>query len=71
MQSQKWEYCTVEWVWNQESIRCNFSGGDELTQSGSYGELVDFLTSLGNESLEVATCAAGGNWLFWTLKRPV
>ena len=43
MQSQKWEYCTVEWVWNQESIRCNFPDGDELTQSGSYGEVVDFL----------------------------
>ena len=70
MLSQKWEYCTVEWIWNQKSVRCNFPDGDELTQSGSYGEVVDFLTSLGGEGWEVATCAAGGNWLFWTLKRP-
>ena len=70
MLAQKWEYCTVEWLWNQQSIRCNLPGGDELTQGGSYNEVVEFLTSLGSEGWEVASCTAGGNWLFWTLKRP-
>ena len=49
MSAQKWEYCTVEWIWNQQSIRCNLPSGDELMQSGSYNKVVEFLTSLGSE----------------------
>jgi len=68
---QQWEYATVEWIWNQNDIRCTLPGKDGFTRQGSYAEVVDVLTQLGGEGWEVAACAAAGNWLFWTLKRAV
>lgn len=68
---QTYQYATLEWVWNQESIRINLPDGEESRREGSYNEVVLFLNEMGQDGWEVATCAAGGNWLFWTLKRPV
>ena len=52
MQDLKWEYCTVEWLWDVESIRCILPDGDSFQQRGSYSEVVDVLTRLGHEGWE-------------------
>jgi hypothetical protein len=67
---QTYQYATIEWVWNQESFRINMPDGEEVKQYGTYNELVDLLNQMGQQGWEVATCAAAGNWLFWTLKKP-
>jgi hypothetical protein len=36
---------------------------------GSYAQVVELLTSLGQQGWEVATCGGAANWLLWTLKR--
>lgn len=64
------EYATLEWLWDVGFLRCNLPDGREVRESGSYAEVVDMLNRLGDEGWEVTTCAAGGNWLFWTLRRP-
>ena len=66
---QKWECCFVEWIWDQEGIRCTMPGNQETVARGSYAQVVDLLTSLGRQGWEVATCAGAQNWLLWTLKR--
>lgn len=68
---QSYEYATIEWVWNQETFRINMPDADEIHQYGSYKELVDLLNQMGQKGWEVVTCAGAGNWLFWTLKRPL
>ncbi|ACZ91613.1 hypothetical protein [Streptosporangium roseum] len=65
----KYEFATVEWLWDQETIRVNMVGGNERRFSGSYDRLVAVLSELGDQGWDVATCAATGNWLFWTLRR--
>jgi hypothetical protein len=67
----RWEACVVEWLWNQDSIRINMPDGTESTSAGSYAEIAKTLSQLGGEGWEVSTCAANGNWLFWTLKRQI
>ena len=64
-----WEYATVEWLWDSGNFRANLPGNQEKKSSGSYNELVMLLNDLGKDGWEVASCASGGNWLFWTLKR--
>ncbi|WP_026998602.1 hypothetical protein [Eisenibacter elegans] len=66
---QQWEYASLEWLWEANSIRCNLPDGREEILSGSYTELVAILNDLGKNRWEVATCVAGANWIFWTLKR--
>lgn len=70
MSTTQYQYATLEWVWNQETIRINLPDGEESLRQGSYSELVAFLNQMGQEGWEVVTCAGVGNWLFWTLKRP-
>jgi diadenosine tetraphosphate (Ap4A) HIT family hydrolase len=67
---QQWQYCTVEWLWDEKSIRVNMPDGIENHHSGTYAEVVATLTRLGSTGWEVSSCVAAGNWLFWTLKRP-
>jgi hypothetical protein len=67
--AQRWECCTVEWLWDQNAIQCHQPGGREGHWQGSYAQVVDLLTQLGQDGWEVAACAANANWLFWTLKR--
>lgn len=68
--SSRWEYATLEWIWDQGFMRYNLPDGQEWTERGSYAEVVAILNRLGDDGWEVATCAASGNWLFWTLRRP-
>ncbi len=68
--SSRWEYATLEWIWDHDSLRCTLPDGQEWRERGSYAEVVAMLNRLGDEGWEVSTCAASGNWLFWTLRRP-
>lgn len=70
MEQKRWEYATVEWIWDQGSLRLNLPDGNEIKQMGSYPEVVTFLSDMGRDGWEVATCVAVNNWLYWTLKRP-
>jgi hypothetical protein len=65
----KWEYCTLEWLWNSSQIKINFPSGREKLSQGSYHEIVNTLNELGAEGWEAVNCVSGGNWLYWTLKR--
>ncbi|GAA2719436.1 hypothetical protein [Actinocorallia aurantiaca] len=64
-----YEFATLEWLWDGGSIRVNLPGDQERMFSGGYNEVVSILSDLGGQGWDVATCAAGGNWLFWTLRR--
>ncbi|WP_336211760.1 hypothetical protein [Nonomuraea sp. LPB2021202275-12-8] len=64
-----YEFATVEWLWNEQTIRVNTPGGNERMFTGSYDQLVAVLSELGGQGWDVATCAASGTWLFWTLRR--
>lgn len=66
----KWTYCAVEWIWNENHIRVTMPSGQETAYQGSYVQVVQILATLGGDGWEVVSCAAAGNWLFWTLKRP-
>ncbi|MEU6741436.1 hypothetical protein [Streptosporangium sandarakinum] len=65
----RYEFGVVEWLWDLEAIRVNMPGSDERKFSGGYDEVVAVLSELGGQGWDVATCAANGNWLFWTLRR--
>jgi hypothetical protein len=65
------EYAILEWLWTSNSLRVNTPDGEEKRSTGSYAEVVSTLTELGKEGWEVAGCVAGGDWLFWTLKRNI
>ena len=67
----EFEYATLEWLWDGNSIRINTPGGKETSAEGSYAEVVSSLSALGKKGWEVVTCTSGGNWLFWTLKRDI
>lgn len=45
--------------------------GGETRASGDDAGVVDTLANLGHVGREVVGCIAGGNWLFWTLKRQI
>jgi hypothetical protein len=65
-----WEYASVEWVWSDGALRCNFPGVGETHRAGSYQEVVEVLTQFGAQGWEVVSCVGVANWLYWTLKRP-
>lgn len=65
----KWEYCTLEWLWDLSSIRLNDVDGRQSQHSGGYAEIVRTLNTLGANGWEVASCVATANWMYWTLKR--
>ncbi len=69
--NKKWEYATLEWLWDSHNLRYNLSDGTEKQSTGSYAEVVQILSKLGEEGWEVVTCTSEANWLFWTLKREV
>ncbi|HZQ08533.1 MAG TPA: hypothetical protein VFD70_18270 [Anaerolineae bacterium] len=68
---QKWEYCIVEWIWNQNGIQFFLPDGRRQVLSGSYAEVVQLLTGFGRDGWEIAGVTATGNWVFFTLKRPI
>jgi hypothetical protein len=65
----RFEYATVEWLWDSGNLRVDLPGGETKTAKGTYPAVVEILTSLGRDEWEVVTCATQANWLFWTLKR--
>jgi hypothetical protein len=65
----RFEYATVEWLWDSGNLRADLPGGESRTGKGSYAAVVELLTALGRDGWEVATCVSSANWLFWTLKR--
>ncbi|WP_299453006.1 hypothetical protein [uncultured Microscilla sp.] len=71
MNNQRFEYASVEWLWDSSNLRCNLPNGEEFTRTGTYGEVVTMLTELGSEGWDVASCVANSNWLYWTLKRVI
>lgn len=69
--NKKWEYATLEWLWDSGSLSVHVPNKSGEKTTGSYAEVVKKLTELGNQGWEVATCVANANWLFWTLKREI
>jgi hypothetical protein len=69
--NNKWEYATLEWLWDSRSISYHLPDGNREQTTGSYTEVVQTLSKLGHQGWEVATCVATANWLFWTLKREI
>lgn len=67
--SDRFEYATIEWLWDGNSIRCDLPGGQVINRSGQHDEIVTLLNELGQQGWEVVTSTAQGNWIFWTLKR--
>ena len=65
----RFEYATVEWLWDSGGIRADLPGGETKNAQGEYAAVVKMLTELGRDGWEVSTCVASANWLFWTLKR--
>jgi hypothetical protein len=67
----RWEYATLEWVWEAGSIRLNLPGSNESLREGSYNEVVALLCELGRDCWEVSTTVASADWIYWTLRRPL
>lgn len=65
----RFEFATLEWLWDSGAIRINLPGGEERKSEGSYAEIVATLTALGQEGWDVANATAAANWVFWTLRR--
>jgi hypothetical protein len=67
----RWEYASMEWVWQDGTIRLNLPGQPEQHLEGSYAEVVETLCRLGRDCWEVATTVAVSDWIYWTLRRPI
>lgn len=65
----RFEYATVEWLWDSGAIRADLPGGETLSGKGEYAAVVEMLNKLGQDHWEVASCVSSANWLFWTLQR--
>jgi hypothetical protein len=65
----RFEYATIEWLWDVGALRADLPGGKLKTAKGEYPAVVALLGELGQDGWEVVTCATSANWLFWTLKR--
>lgn len=71
MNNPRFEYASLEWLWDSGNLRCNLPSGEEFTRTGTYGEVVNTLTELGNDGWDVASTVANSNWIYWTLKRAI
>jgi hypothetical protein len=65
----RYEYATMEWLWDVGALRADLPGGKTETAKGEYPAVVAMLGTLGRDGWEVVSCVATANWLFWTLKR--
>lgn len=68
---RRWEYATVEWIWAANELRCTLPGSEQSFSRGSYPEVVALLCELGRDCWEVTGKVAAGDWVYWTLKRPL
>ncbi|MCA8910548.1 MAG: hypothetical protein KDB82_02495 [Planctomycetes bacterium] len=65
----RFEYATMEWLWDSGGIRVDLPGGEVKNAQGNYTAVVATLNELGKDGWQVANCVASANWLFWTLQR--
>jgi hypothetical protein len=63
------EYLTLEWLWDSSSLRITSPIQPEKDLQGSYQEVVDILTSLGNQGWKVCGYVTNANWIFRTMKK--
>lgn len=68
---QRFEYASVEWLWDSSNIRINLPNGEEHKTTGTYGEVVATMNEMGQNGWDIASCAAQSNWIYWTMKRSV
>jgi hypothetical protein len=68
---RRWEYASLEWIWQESAMRLNLPGGKETFREGTYSDVVDALCALGKDCWEVVGCVAEADWIYWTLKRPL
>jgi len=68
---KRFEYATVEWLWDSGNLKINYGNRIEETEQGSYNELLNLLNRKGREGWEVVSSSASTNWIFWTLKREI
>ncbi len=66
---KRFEYLTVEWLWDSGSLKVNYGNALEENERGSYDELVNLLNRLGRERWELVGTTANANWVFYTMKR--
>jgi len=71
MGADNFEFCTLEWIWDTQQLRCDLPDGSVDKDSGSYEKVVEMLNKLGKEGWGVASTVSSSNWLFWTLQRKV
>lgn len=67
---QQWSYGIVEWLWDKDNITIYMPEGAPETHQGSYQQVAQILSTLGQQGWEVASSTGVGNWILWTLKRP-
>lgn len=65
-----YEYGSIEWLWQDSAIRVNLPNKEEKRSAGSYQEIIEVQTQLGQQGWEIITATAGSNWIYWTIKRP-
>ncbi|RBQ18658.1 hypothetical protein DP939_19435 [Spongiactinospora rosea] len=71
MTSRQYEFGVIEWLWDIEQIWIHLPGSGRYEERGGHDKITEVLTRLGAGGWDVATCAASGNWLLWTVRRPL
>jgi hypothetical protein len=67
----RYEHALVEWIWDGGTLRTVMPSGEERTSQGMYSEVVSALRVLGSQGFHVVGCTGYGNWIMWTLERPL
>ena len=58
----RYEYATMEWLWDAGGIRVDLPGGETRNAKGEYAAVVQTLNELGRDGWEVASCVTNTNW---------
>jgi hypothetical protein len=65
----RYEFGAVAWSPSRDKGTLNLPGTAEKSYEGGIEKIVEVLTDLGHQGWDVATCATGGRWLIWTIRR--
>ncbi|CAM3492191.1 hypothetical protein KIPE111705_10975 [Kibdelosporangium persicum] len=65
----RYEFGTVTWSASYDKGTVTLPGTAETSHRGGMEKIVEVLSDLGNQGWDVATCATGGRWLIWTVRR--
>lgn len=68
---ERYEHALVEWIWEGGMLRTVTPSGEERTSKGMYFEVVAALRAFGAQGFHVVGCTGAGNWILWTLERPL